>query len=254
MKHLIIAVFCIGIFHSAACQNFEGTLTWTSKSDIKLSDEQTQEMKNAKKQMEAQMKDPEFKKQMEQNPALKEMMEKQLKNMESMEGGNIGGFLPEKTVISVKGKNTRTVMGESNIIIYQGNENKTYNLDGTSKTYTEIPSSDSTTPDTEINITKTAETATINGYKCIKYLLHYDGSAEMKQSLWVTKDIKDINPSQFAGTSKGNMNWFFKDIDGFPVKIEIKTPQGNMYSELTEIKRAKIPDSDFQIPSGYKKK
>lgn len=236
-----------------SAQTFEGFVTWSTKSDIKMSEEQIQQMKESKKQIESQMNNPEFKKQMEKNPALKDMMEKQLKTMESYESGNLGSMLPEKITTKVKGNNTATVMGD-NIIIYRGGENKIYSLNSSSKTYSELPSSDNISNDQNIKITKTSETATINSYKCTKYIISYQGSEEMNQTLWVTKDIKDISPSQFAGGGKNSTNWFYKDVDGFPVKIEIKTPQGNISSELTELKRTRMPDSDFQIPAGYTRK
>jgi hypothetical protein len=254
MKYLIIIFLCTANMTGTLAQTFEGTMTWSSKSDIKMSDKQVQQMKEAKKQMETQMNNPEFKKQMEQNPAIKEMMEKQMKMMESMDGENSFNLLPEKMVTKVKGKNTCTIMSESSMIIYQGDKNKTYSLDKTNKTYTDITTTDNKTVDPKINISKTTETATINGYNCIKYILTNDESSGPAQWLWVTKDIKDIDPTQFAGSGKVSMNWFFKEVDGFPVKLEINTPQGKMYSELTELKRVKLPDSDFQIPADYKKK
>jgi ribonuclease HIII len=251
-KYLLMLALCVLCVLVASAQTFEGYVTWTTKSDIKMSDEQIQQMKDSKKQIEAQMNNPEFKKQMEKNPALKDMMEKQLKTMESYESGNLGSMLPEKTTTKVKGNNTATVMGD-NIIIYRGSENKIYSLNSASKTYSELSSSDNSSNEQNIKITKTSETATINSYKCTKYIISYQGSEQMNQTLWVTKDIKDISPSQFAGGGKNSMNWFYKDVDGFPVKIEIKTPQGNISSELTELKRTRMPDSDFQIPTGYSK-
>ena len=256
MKHIIFA--CLLILMAAgsgSAQSFEGILTWTNKSDIKLSDEQAQQMKEARKELEAQMNNPEFKKQMEQNPAIKEMMEKQLKTLESMDNGGTMNFLPDKMITKVKGKNTSSTMGESTIVLYRGDENKTYSLDTKNKTYYEFPNDDSEDTNLKIKVSKTSETATINGYKCTKYIISTEEGATsgITQWLWATTDIKDIDPASFRGAGNKNMNWFFKDIQGFPVKTEMNTPQGKITMELSEIKRTKLPDSDFQIPAGYKK-
>jgi hypothetical protein len=256
MKHIILLVFLLAVgISSASAQNFEGTLTWTNKSDIKLSDEQTQQMREAKKQFEAQMNNPEFKKQMEQNPAIKEMMEKQLKTMEGMESGGSFNFLPEKMVTKVKGKNTATMMNETNVILYRGDVSKTWSLDTKQKTYYEIDNSETDDVNPKIKVTKTGETATINGYKCTKYIIVVEDAANsgLSQWLWATTDIKDIDLALFRGSGNQNVNWFYKDVQGFPVKVEMKTPQGSITMELTELKRTKLPDSDFQIPPDYKK-
>ncbi len=252
MRTLLLALLVTGLTGIAKAQGFEGIITWTSKSDIKLSDEQVQQMKAAKKQLEAQMNNPEFKKQMEANPALKEMMEKQLKNIDNMQGGGAINFLPEKMTTKVKGKNTRSEMG-STVFIYQGDQDKTYSLDTETKTYSEIKATTATeTANSKITVTKTSETATINGYTCTKYLMNVEGSAMPAQWLWITKDIKDIDPALMK--KSGNDNLFNKEIDGIPVKIEMNTPQGKITMEMTELKRVKLPDSDFQIPAGYAKK
>lgn len=251
MKRLLLSLVLICTSVLTQAQSFEGIITWTSKSDIKLSDEQVQQMKAAKKQLEAQMNNPEFKKQMDANPALKEMMEKQLKNIDNMQGGGAINFMPEKMVTKVKGKNTRSEMGTT-VFIYRGDQDKTWSLDTEAKTYSEISSTPAEQDDLKLTVKKTTETATINGYKCTKYLLNMEGSAMSTQWLWITTDIKDINPSLLK--RGGNENLFFKDVDGIPVKIEVNTPQGKITSEMTELKRIKLPDSDFQIPAGYSKK
>ncbi|QOI98766.1 MAG: DUF4412 domain-containing protein [Flammeovirgaceae bacterium] len=251
MKKLWLHLILIGSVALAHAQSFEGIITWTSKSDIKLSDEQVQQMKAAKKQLEAQMNNPEFKKQMKANPALKEMMEKQLKNIDNMQGGGAINFLPEKMITKVKGKNTRSEMGTT-VFIYRGDQDKTWSVDTETKTYSEIKSTPVETANSKLSVTKTTETATINGYNCTKYLMNAEGSGMPPQWIWVTKDIKDIDPALFKRS--GNENLFVKEIDGIPVKIEMNTPQGKITMEMTELKRVKLPDSDFQIPAGYSKK
>ena len=237
----------------AEAQYFEGTMTWTTKSDIKMSAEQKKQMEESRKAMEKQLNHPAFKKQMEQNPQLKEMMEKQLRTMENMSGEGGGGILPEKMVTMTKGKNTKTIMSETDVILYQGNAGKTFSLNPVKKTYHELPASNTGDEGTKLNVVKTTETAVINGYKCKKYIITSDRSTEMTQFLWATTDIKDIDPAVFQRSGNSKQNWYFKEVEGFPVKMEIKTPQGNISMELTEMKRTKLSDSDFQIPSDYKK-
>jgi hypothetical protein len=41
-------------------------------------------------------------------------------------------------------------------------------------------------------------------------------------------------------------------IEGIPLRVEMKIPQGNMTMEATDIKKQSLPASDFAIPAGFK--
>jgi hypothetical protein len=45
---------------------------------------------------------------------------------------------------------------------------------------------------------------------------------------------------------------WYAEIDGIPLKIEMKMPLGSMVMEATEIKKQSVPASDFEIPAGFK--
>lgn len=69
----------------------------------------------------------------------------------------------------------------------------------------------------------------VNGYKC------------------------DIYRFTFNDESMGIMTqWFSKEMN-FPVKIEMVTPDGTIATEYRNIKQETLPESLFEVPSGYTK-
>ena len=105
----IISIFFITILNSnCLAQGFEGIIKWKMEIDItdpktkeKLSKadnpDNKQKMSDANKQMMEKMNDPEFKKMMDQNPQMKEQMEKAMAAMaaSSSGGGQAVGLAPQ---------------------------------------------------------------------------------------------------------------------------------------------------------------
>lgn len=257
MKNILATMIILCVVCILHAQTFEGTITWTFKSDIKLSGDQHEKMMEAKKQFEQQMSNPEFKKQLEQNPKLKEMMEQQMKAFENMENGS--PLLPEKMVVKIKGNNSRTIMNEYKEILFIGTERKTYELNPKNKTYSEIPDSKATNENMpEISVTKGNETATIAGHSCQKYIVSFEGKGraeQVNQFIWATKDLAGLDPLFFEKSSRGNQNmkFYFEKIEGIPLRIETKTPEGSLLIEVSEIKKSTLPESDFKIPAEFRK-
>jgi GLPGLI family protein len=89
-------------------------------------------------------------------------------------------------------------------------------------------------------ITYTEETKDIAGYKCKKVTLENEGE---KMDAYYTEEILVTNP---------NMLSMFKDIKG--VLLEFAQVSGGITLKMTakEVKKGKIKDSIFEIPSDYK--
>jgi hypothetical protein len=116
------------------------------------------------------------------------------------------------------------------------------------------------TEGTEIEVTKTGEKKTINGYSCTKYVLGEKGKELL--SLWVTKDVKDfegmrkdfeqfrqrmmaMNPMMAKGVAAK-----INEVEGFPIETDMG---GGMRQVVTKIERKPTPPGEFEIPAGYKK-
>ena len=96
---------------------------------------------------------------------------------------------------------------------------------------------------------------TLLGYACEKYIVEIkEQDKTVTQVFWTTKEIKDMDMKAMSGQGmgQGGQAIFYDKMEGVPLKMEIASPQGKMIMEITEIKRLKLNDSEFVIPSGFK--
>lgn len=98
-------------------------------------------------------------------------------------------------------------------------------------------------------VKETAETATILGYKCKKYIvtIRNEQTGEFNDaSVWTTEDVKASVPkgNSFLGAAK--------NIKGFPLKMQMAPMEGmTMTLTATKLELKKISDDMFKIPDGY---
>ena len=166
-------------------QGFEGTVKWSMKMDI-TDPKMKAEMEKGQKQMddparqaemkemEEKMNDPQMKAMMEANPQMKAQMENAMK---MMKGGGMNSMMPKGFTVKMKGGNTLTIMEGSMAqeILHQKDKDQSVRLDRENKTYSVLPtysgSGNAKTPPVAPKVTKTAETAKILNYNCVKYLV-----------------------------------------------------------------------------------
>lgn len=208
------------------------------------------------KEMEAKMNDPEMKKMMEQNPQLKATMENAMKMAKGGGQPSMGNMMPTGMTIKIKGLHVATLMEggmvEGTEILHKDGQ-PTLRINRKDMTYSKMPEAKAGA-EPEVAVLKQSETAKILGYECHKYLVEMktDGQA-VKQIMWTTTEIKDIDMKAMTKQRSAQGQPLFSDkISGFPLKIEVVTPQGNMIMEVAEIKRQPLSDSDFSVPSGFK--
>jgi len=267
MKKIILLLLLSTAIASA--QNFEGTIVWKITSEItdpetkakidaankKMNDPETQAQM---KELREKMNDPQFKAMMESNPQMKAQMENMMKMAEG--GGGLSSMMPTGYIIKIKDQNTLTRMEGGMManmeMLYLKNKNATYQLDREKKTYKVLASVNSDTikmPD--VKVTKTTETTKILNYPCTKYIVETKSNGlAMQQFFWTTTAIKDLNMKNFANQRMGSNqhSFFYEKIEGVPLKIEIKQPQGAMIMEATEFKKQSLPLSDFSLPGDFK--
>lgn len=269
MKNLLTLTLLLLSFTIRA-QDFEGTMTWKITSEI-TDPKMKAQMEDAQKKMndpasQAQMKelqekmnDPQFKQMMEANPQLKAQIEGAMKAAQS---GNLSSMMPSGYVAKFKNKNVRTSveggMMANMEFLYLSADDKAYVINKSAKTYSAV----STKPDAEnqkdadVRITKTSETARIINYTCTKYIADVStgNGTTMQQIFWVTKDIPGIDFNSLAKQRMGNgsQKMWYSEIDGVPLKVEMKIPQGAMVMEATGINKQSLPASDFILPAGFK--
>jgi hypothetical protein len=267
MKKLLTLafLFCVTLL---SAQDFEGIMSWKITTEItdpktkaqmeeaqkKMNDPQTQAQM---KELQAKMDDPEFKKMMDSNPQMKAQMEAAMK---MAQGGDLNSIMPKGYTAKFKNKNMLSTMDGgmmSNMeFLYLSGEDKAYVINRSAKTYSPLAntaSKEGTEP--EVKITKTSETARILNYTCTKYIAEVksDKGAPVQQIFWATKDIPGIDFKNLAKQRMGSSSqkMWYAEIDGVPLKVEMKIPQGNMVMEATEIKKQALSATDFAIPAGF---
>ncbi len=273
-KELLLIVF-IFLAGTSFSQNFEGTIKWAMKIDLKNAQHQDAAKGNSSgaqmdaeiKKLEAQMNEPEFKKQMEANPQLKSLMEENLNRLQSMQGGSGGGagsFMPTGVLIKIKDGNNlikmeggmAEMLGE---ILYLKDKDQSYSIRRKNKTYSVLPkASESKEKEKEpvVKVTKTSETLKIIGYTCSKYIIQVtDHGKTINQAVWTTTEIKDFDPkglSKMTSAGSKEAKIYLDGVEGVPLKMESDNGEMKMVMEVTELKKTPLDASLFSIPSDYK--
>jgi len=270
MKKLLTLALCD--YATVLCaQDFEGTMTWKITSEItdpKMKAQMEEAQKKASdpaaqaqmKELQAKMEDPQFKQMMESNPQMKAQIEAAMK---MAQGGDLSSMMPKGYTAKFKNKNMLSVMEGGMManteFLYLSGEDKAYVINRSAKTYSPLatsPAEDKDKKDTDVKITKTGETMRILNYTCTKYIadVKSEKGTSMQQIFWATKDIPGIDYKAIAKQRMGNSSqrMWYAEIDGVPLRVEMKIPQGNMTMEATEIKKQSLPASDFVIPTGFK--
>ncbi len=268
MKKLSMMVVLILMVITGRSQSFEGTIKWKMNMDI--TDPKTKaQLEDAKKQLndpanqakmkelQAKMNDPQMKAMMDANPQMKTQMEAAMK---MMAGGSVNSLIPTGMSIQVKGANSLTKMEggimDKSEVLYQGDKNQSVRIDHANKTYTPLATAtkpESTTTANPPKVTKTSETKKILNYTCTKYIVESTDpkGKSAKQVFWTTKEI-DIDMKKLSQHRVRDNQFFYENIEGVPLRIEMIIPEGNMTMEVTDVKKESLSASLFQIPSGYK--
>ena len=268
MKKLILLPLLFFVISSTFCQDFEGEVTWKIDAQMLKSkgnsspENNNAEMKKAREQLQQQLKSPDV----ANNPQAKEMLEKILAQMpseEASEGGSmIDNMMPKamyikikngSTLLTMKGGMATNMIGD--ILTLKGKP-ESYSIKRDKKTYTVIPQSKAKKEESTLTVTKTTETMKILGYNCTKYIISNTKSKTAEsQIVFATTQIKDIDFKSFTNLKVGNSDKYssaMKQIEGVPLRMEIKTTDMNMNMECSQIEKKKMNDADFMIPSDYK--
>lgn len=266
MKKIVLALALILVVMTGRTQSFEGVMQWSIKMDITDPDTKAK-MEEAKKkandpanqakmkEMQAKMNDPQFKALMESNPAMKQQMEAVMK---MMAGGDPSSLIPSGVLIKIKGLNSVTSvqggMMDKTDILYIADKDQSYTINHTAKTYVAMSKQTHNANQEKPKITKTSETATILGHKCTKYIIETKESTgkPVTTFYWTTTEIKDIDMKALAKQQMSKDQTFvYADVEGVPLKMEVKMPQGTMTMEVTELKKQSVAASEVALPSGY---
>ena len=93
-------------------------------------------------------------------------------------------------------------------------------------------------------VTKTTEAATIAGYSCQKYEIHYENN--LKLNVWTTPKINTAVWG--ASTVFGGFLKLPTQVDGFPLKLEIVSSSFTITGTAVEVKAGSMDARLFELP------
>lgn len=108
------------------------------------------------------------------------------------------------------------------------------------------PQKDEKAPDVKVKYLD--DTKEIAGYKCKKAEMTYKSETgeQMVSSVWYTEEI-----SNYMGNDKRSSQ--FKGLKGMPLEYEMNMERGMKMKMIAKtVSKEPVPDSKFEIPSGYK--
>ena len=112
----------------------------------------------------------------------------------------------------------------------------------------------------KIEVIKTGEQKSINGFACNRYSVISDGKEEI--SLWVTPDVKGFaamkqdfmeQGKRMAAMTPGGFKGIveaMQKVDGFPIETEMGTM---MKTTVTKVEMKTVASSEFEVPAGFTK-
>lgn len=168
-----------------------------------------------------------------------------------------------KQVVYISGLKMRiegTTMGTKVIAIQRHDKGMTYQLMPDRKVCMEMPipkpPAQPAGQEPTVTVTKTEETARIGKWNCSRYDVTVDGQLF---KYWMTEDV-DLGSeiANYWRTTTRNEGDKIKGqemskVKGFPVRMEMPSPQGTIVLTVTTVKKQDIPDSMFEVPADYRK-
>lgn len=128
--------------------------------------------------------------------------------------------------------------------LYLADSAHSYQIDHIKQRYVVMPSPPKEL--TEMKVKATSDTKKVFGHKCIKYVSEENKGESFV--FWVAKDLTDINCKTIAE----DLSFLpCKQIEGIPLMIDAKAPNGAYTLKVIEITPKKIPDAFFVLDTEY---
>lgn len=275
LRHFaLFALACLAV----RAADFEGTIRWSMSIDItdpvlkkevadaekKLADPMIQaQMKKA----QAAMADPQMQAMLAKNPQMKAMIEQQMGviNQASAEGANpIANMFPKGMVLRTKAGKSLTVIEGGPMpseVLSLPAVPANYLLDRKSRTYAKLPAEAPAAAESEktgYKVTKTAETAQVIGYECVKYIVEPAAAtpsiAATRYLVWTSTSLPGFDARALAKvrlSQAGADTAFLNQLDGVPLKMEFTTPEARVTMQAASIKAESLADDLFVLPVGF---
>ena len=152
-----------------------------------------------------------------------------------------------------------TTMGMKTITIQRHDKGMTYQLMPDQKMCMEMPIPKAPAPpagqEPAATVSKTGETKKIGKYTCTRYDAAVSGRT---YRFWMTEDV-DLG-SEMANYwqtptpgDSPKLGQEMAKVKGFPIRMEMPSPQGTVVLTVTTVKKQDVPDSMFEVPEGYRK-
>jgi hypothetical protein len=250
---VIILVISFFAFYQLNAQTFEGTVKWSITAEF-LSE---QRLKKADKEAQAQersMPIPEMKPVAGADTIKKAPAPEAKKRPEEQPKADI----PKTLLIRTKNGNSvlKTDLDKQPETLYLKGKDQMFQINHRRKIFTELKNRKKKTPESQEVIPEflpSTETEKILDFKCTKYARSFkQNNKVISQEMWITNEITDLDLSVLGKLPIARNIIPMEKIKGVPLKIVMLTPEGRFTMQATELKREKIDEKLFSIPTDYR--
>jgi len=172
--------------------------------------------------------------------------------------------------LEIKSDKTRTEIGGLGMIsISDAGKKKTWVVDPSSRTYTELDLSaakaaaaaaSASAPKAKATVKKTGRTDVVAGYECDVYEID-DPSGLLSHTETCMASGVSMMAMGLTGpfsmlSAGGDDAWSDLMSHGFPLRVVLRDAKGALLAkmEATRIEKKTVPDSEFEVPAGYTKR
>src|SRR3954471_12732210 len=125
-----------------------------------------------------------------------------------------------------------------------------------SKAIAEMAAKYKGTTSEKTKIVATGKKMTLNGYEADEYIAeskafkaHYWIAPDFPNSAEILKQLQAIIPAAWTDLAKGMMD--YRDLPGFPLRIQVNLGDGDIISSLVAVKTDALADADFVAPKDF---
>jgi len=208
--------------------------------------------------VQSAMKNPEMIAVLLQNSHLREMIESKLGPLNP--SGGATSLLPTGFTLAVKGPRA-LVKTEGGLVFREvlslADQQVAYSINRRARSFQKLPdlTASKTASMPKIKVTRTADTSTILGYPCNRFLVEADDAGVTSHfSVWTTNAIKGLDAAAVKRLSWGQAGTpdFMGQLEGVPLKIDAVTPDVKVAILATSLIMGPVDSALFVLPAGFK--
>ena len=265
LKNVLMMILCL-TGGSVLSQEFEGTVRWAITTRFADPEEQARLEAALKKQQQTTVREEAERKSEANAPKKAEGTDSNMPAKVPARRNEAGPKLPAiptLMLMNFQNGNVLTTIDGANdrSFLYLKEKNTVYSLNPEKKTYWALPQRGKTEKKTARPETteppweRTAETATILDYKCVKYTKSFIERGKLTtREVWLTNDIREPDMSVLSKHPIGRYKWNLEKLEGVPMRLVSSNPEVAITFQVSEIVEKELDKNLLRIPGGFTQK